>query len=88
MDMAYTAAGRLDGYWEYAIYPWDIAAGVVIVNEAGGQVTDLKGNPLNLHNTGIMAILSTNGKIHEEMLKNIAQAQTGNGGNIKESDAV
>jgi len=71
LDMAYTAAGRLDGYWEFAIYPWDIAAGVIIIQEAGGTVTDLEGKPLNLSAPDHMTILSTNGKIHAEMVKEI-----------------
>jgi len=75
LDMAYTATGRLDGYWEYAIYPWDIAAGVLILQEAGGQVTDLEGNPLKLDNIDIMNIVSTNGKIHTELVKDIAEGQ-------------
>ncbi len=75
LDMVYTAAGRLDGFWEYAIYPWDIAAGVIIAREAGAMVTDLEGAPLNLDHTEIMAVLTTNGKIHDEMVKNIAEAR-------------
>jgi len=45
LDLAYVAAGRLDGYWETSIHPWDIAAGTLMVKEAGGLVTDLTGNP-------------------------------------------
>ncbi|MCJ7623935.1 MAG: inositol monophosphatase [Anaerolineaceae bacterium] len=45
LDLAYVAAGRLDGYWEKGIYAWDIAAGALIVEEAGGLVSDLEGNP-------------------------------------------
>jgi len=76
LDMAYIAAGRLDGYWEYAIYPWDIAAGVLLVEEAGGKITDLEGNPLKLERPDIMTVLATNGKIHEEMVKEIAEGKT------------
>ena len=72
LDMAYTAAGRLDGYWEMAIYPWDVAAGVALVREAGGKITDLAGKPLNLDTVEPINILTTNGKIHAEMVKNIA----------------
>ena len=43
LDLAYVAAGRLDGYWEFSLQPWDIAAGVLIVEEAGGRVADLRG---------------------------------------------
>ncbi len=72
LDMAYTAAGRLDGYWEYAIYPWDIAAGVIILREAGGKITDLEGNDIDLTHSNVMPILSTNGKIHDQIVKDIA----------------
>jgi myo-inositol-1(or 4)-monophosphatase len=43
LDLAYVAAGRLDGFWEFGLKPWDIAAGIIIVREAGGYVTDLAG---------------------------------------------
>jgi len=75
LDMAYTATGRIDGYWEYAIYPWDIAAGILMVEEAGGHVTDLEGNPLKLNQPDIMTVLATNSKIHNEMIKNIAEGK-------------
>ena len=71
LDMAYVAAGRLDGYWELAIYPWDIAAGIILVQEAGGKVTDLQGTKLTLPEAGMMNMLATNGKIHPEMVKEI-----------------
>lgn len=71
IDMAYTAAGRLDGYWELAIYPWDVAAGIILVQEAGGKVTDLKGSTIKLPEAELMTILATNGKIHNEMVKKI-----------------
>ncbi len=70
--MAYTGAGRLDGYWEYAIYAWDIAAGVVIVNEAGGKVTDLEGKIPDLTSIEPITVLATNGTIHDQMVKEIA----------------
>ncbi len=72
MDMAYTAAGRLDGYWEFAIYPWDIAAGVVIVEEAGGKVTNLESGKPNLESIQPVTVLATNSKIHQEMVEQIA----------------
>ena len=71
LDMAYTAAGRLDGYWEIAIYPWDVAAGVILVEEAGGRVTNLEGGKADLAGVEPITILASNGKIHEEMVKNI-----------------
>ena len=45
LDLCYVAAGRLDGFWEQSLHPWDIAAGALIVQEAGGRVTDLRGGP-------------------------------------------
>jgi myo-inositol-1(or 4)-monophosphatase len=47
LDLAYVAAGRLDGFWEITLSPWDLAAGVLIVEEAGGQCQDLNQQPLN-----------------------------------------
>ena len=43
LDLAYVAAGRLDGFWEFGLQPWDIAAGILLVRESGGYVTDLSG---------------------------------------------
>lgn len=65
LDMAYLAAGRLDGYWEQHLSPWDWAAGVLLVTEAGGTVTDFEGGPWTLDKVRIVA---TNGRIHEELL--------------------
>lgn len=64
LDLAYVAAGRFEGFWEFGLKPWDTAAGIVIVEEAGGRVTDLTGEPYQL---GGASILATNGLIHEEM---------------------
>lgn len=66
LDMAYTAAGRFDGYWEFGLKPWDIAAGSLLVKEAGGRVTDTNGNILDLFGNDILA---TNNKIHKETIK-------------------
>jgi myo-inositol-1(or 4)-monophosphatase len=62
--LVYTACGRFDGYWEFNIKAWDIAAGVLIVEEAGGCVTDINGNLLDLFGS---QVLVTNGKIHKEL---------------------
>lgn len=75
LDMAYTAMGRLDGYWEVAIYAWDVAAGVILVEEAGGVVTDVHGKKPHLASTEPIMILATNGKIHKEMLKTIEEGR-------------
>lgn len=64
LDLAYVAAGRFDGFWEFGLKPWDTAAGVVLVEEAGGKVSDLDGKPYML---GGKSILATNGLIHAEM---------------------
>jgi myo-inositol-1(or 4)-monophosphatase len=64
MDLAYVACGRFDGFWELKLFPWDIAAGWLIVEEAGGLVTDLHGAPFNFHSPDILA---SNGLIHAEM---------------------
>jgi myo-inositol-1(or 4)-monophosphatase len=72
LDLAYVAAGRFDGFWEFGLKPWDTAAGVVIVEEAGGTVTDLEGRPYEL---GGGSILATNGWIHEEMKHTAAEIE-------------
>jgi myo-inositol-1(or 4)-monophosphatase len=64
LDLASIAAGRFDGFWEFGLKPWDTAAGVLLIEEAGGKVTDFAGNPYQL---GSPVILATNGLIHEEM---------------------
>jgi myo-inositol-1(or 4)-monophosphatase len=68
-DLACVAAGRFDGFWELKLAPWDTAAGWLIVEEAGGVVTDLAGGPYNLHSPDILA---TNGLIHAEMARLLA----------------
>lgn len=61
LDLAYVASGRLDGYWERGLKPWDIAAGIVLVTEAGGRITSYESGPIDLSSGRILA---TNGKIH------------------------
>jgi myo-inositol-1(or 4)-monophosphatase len=58
------ACGRLDGYWEFGLRPWDIAAGALIVEEAGGHVTALDGTPLKLDGKSLLA---ANQSIHKQM---------------------
>jgi myo-inositol-1(or 4)-monophosphatase len=65
LDLCWTAAGRFDGFYEHKLQAWDSAAGFLIVEEAGGKVTDLKGDVYNPYQPGIIA---TNGKIHEQLL--------------------
>ncbi|HEY3276764.1 MAG TPA: inositol monophosphatase family protein [Syntrophorhabdaceae bacterium] len=64
LNLGYIAAGRFDGYWELKLHPWDVAAGVLIVREAGGVVTDFKGVDYSIYSD---EILVTNGLIHEQM---------------------
>jgi myo-inositol-1(or 4)-monophosphatase len=64
LDCCLLADGRLDGYWELGLKPWDIAAGIVIVEEAGGKVTDAAGGPLDIDSPRLLA---SNGRIHDEM---------------------
>ena len=64
MDLAYVACGRLDGYWERGLSPWDIAAGAILVEEAGGQVTAYDQSPFEIESGRILA---TNGKVHSEL---------------------
>jgi myo-inositol-1(or 4)-monophosphatase len=66
VDLAYTACGRFEAFYEYNLNPWDIAAGVVIVRQAGGQVVNYKGGDEVLNSRQLLA---TNGKITEEMLE-------------------
>jgi len=65
LDLAYTACGRLDGYWEFKLNPWDTAAGVLLVREAGGMVTYIDGSPFHLESAEVLA---SNGKIHASLI--------------------
>ena len=66
IDFCYVAAGRFEGYWEFNLMPWDKAAAMLILEEAGGTLTNLSGEPLTLEDN---QNLISNGKIHGEMLK-------------------
>lgn len=68
IDLCYVAAGRLDGFWEARLNPWDISAGALIVQEAGGRVSDLSGGTFESRHGEILA---TNGRIHDEMLETV-----------------
>jgi myo-inositol-1(or 4)-monophosphatase len=72
IDLCYVAAGRLDGFWEMHLGPWDIAAGALIVAEAGGRVTATDGTPYASRRGNVLA---SNGGIHEQMLTAIAEFQ-------------
>ncbi|MGH2648213.1 MAG: inositol monophosphatase family protein [Ginsengibacter sp.] len=66
IDLCWVAAGRFDGFYEHQLNPWDSAAGFLIVEEAGGKVTDLKGDPYSPYQPGIIA---TNGLLHDELIE-------------------
>jgi myo-inositol-1(or 4)-monophosphatase len=67
LELAYIACGRLTGFWENVLRPWDVAAGSLLVEEAGGRVTDINGQKLNLE--GYPSIVASNGLIHDELLE-------------------
>ena len=70
LDLAYVACGRFDGFWEINLSPWDVAAGALLIQEAGGKISDLWGSQKFLENGDILA---SNGRIHQE-LKTITSA--------------
>lgn len=74
LDLCYVASGRIDGFWELKLKPWDVAAGALIVAEAGGKVTDFSGNPLSIFADEALA---SNGLVHREMAQIIADLQRG-----------
>ena len=72
IDLCYLAAGRFDGFWELKLHPWDMAAGSLMVLEAGGKVTDFKGQPFSIYSKEILA---SNGWIHQQMLEIIQEVE-------------
>lgn len=66
LDLCYVACGRLDGFWELNLKPWDIAAGILIVKEAGGTVTDFEGKEIRTEGSRVLA---SNGHLHDDMLR-------------------
>ena len=70
LDLCYVAAGRLDGFWEQRLHPWDTAAGALMVAEAGGHVTDMRGQPF-AYRAG--DVLASNGPLHDDMVGVIQQ---------------
>jgi myo-inositol-1(or 4)-monophosphatase len=65
LDLAYVAAGRLEAFWEFNLNPWDTAAGVLLVTEAGGRVSDFAGGAFRLNSREVLA---SNGLIHDELV--------------------
>jgi len=72
LDLAYVAAGRTDGFWEFGLRPWDVAAGAILVEEARGRVTNMDGSELDLGGANIVA---TNGRLHDALIETIAQTR-------------
>ncbi|KEO81087.1 inositol monophosphatase family protein [Tumebacillus flagellatus] len=72
MHLAYVAAGRLTGFWEADLNAWDLSAGSLLVQEAGGRVTDTRGTDYDL---GVRHIVATNGRVHEELVKVLVESQ-------------
>ena len=70
LDLCYVAAGRLDGFWEQRLHPWDTAAGALIVEEAGGRTSGMDGRPFRPRDGHVVA---SNGRIHDEMLAAIRE---------------
>jgi myo-inositol-1(or 4)-monophosphatase len=66
LDLAYVACGRLDLFWEFALKPWDMAAGVLLVREAGGMCTDMRGGPFDLRGPNVLV---DNGALHAETIE-------------------
>ena len=71
IDLCLLARGALDGHWENRLQPWDLAAGVLIIREAGGTVTNMTGGPFDLYDGEVLA---TNGAIHGELIAELARA--------------
>jgi myo-inositol-1(or 4)-monophosphatase len=73
-DLAYVACGRLDAFWEFGLNPWDMAAGMLLVEEAGGRVSDMRGGALSIHSPHLLA---DNGAVHEQLLEVFGQVFRG-----------
>ena len=71
LDLAYVAAGRYEGFWEFGLQPWDIAAGILLVREAGGYVTDINGGS-DVLKTG--NVLAANDHLHGSLAKLIKES--------------
>ena len=70
IDLCWVACGRFDGFWEFNLKPWDCAAGYLMVEEAGGRVTDFSGKEYDVFDKETLA---TNGLIHEDMIRVIGK---------------
>ena len=72
LDLAYVAVGRTDGFWEFGLKAWDVAAGALIIQEARGRVSNLDGSDLDLNGANIVA---SNSRIHDELIEVLAGAR-------------
>jgi len=75
LDLAYVASGRLDFFWEFGLKPWDEAAGTLLVQEAGGTISDMDGRPHSI--TASENLLADNGTLHQEVLRHFGQIFSG-----------
>ena len=66
LDLAYIACGRFDGFWEDGLNPWDVAAGAILISEAGGRITNYENEPLDIYTKKVVA---SNGRVHQAMLR-------------------
>jgi len=76
LDLCYVACGRFEAFWEFNLNPWDTAAGVLLVEEAGGRVTDMRGGPFEIASRETLA---SNGLVHESLLQEFAAIFAGRG---------
>jgi len=83
LDLCYVAAGRCDGFWEFNLRPWDIAAGILLVEEAGGCVSDIRGGPPAAGES----VLASNGVLHSALLELLGAASTPSAGNNSRAGA-
>ncbi len=74
LDLSYVACGRFDGFWEVTLNPWDMAAGVLILQEAGGKFTNFKGFPSDIYTPNVLA---TNGIIHNQLVEVLRKGMAG-----------
>jgi len=74
LDLCYVAAGRFDAFWEQHLKPWDVSAGALIADEAGGRVTGMDGSPFD---SAAAHLVASNGRLHEEMLTVIQEFRAG-----------
>jgi myo-inositol-1(or 4)-monophosphatase len=72
LDLAWVACGRVDAFWEFGLKPWDVAAGSLLVEEAGGHVSNMDGSMLELNAAQIIA---SNGRLHQQMIETITAAR-------------